>query len=114
MNTALKIVTKLPLEELWRSDGFSTASRIRWLCAEEIAALLHLGRVQFVVAEVGASLTWIPLAGCYEFWKREAQTHLAAPDARVSLDDYPGGYCYLASEWSSRGESPIIVLEKHH
>ena len=115
MDAALKVVTQLPLTLLWRDDGFTTASRIRWLTADDIASLLRDGRVQFVVADIGASLLWIPLGECYDFWKAEAQPHLAAPGSRASLDDFPDGYCYFASEWSNRdGAVPIIVCETHH
>ena len=114
MNAALKAVTQIPLTELWRDDGFSTTSRVRWLTADDIASLLRAGRVQFVVADVGVSPCWIPLVECYDFWKTEAQLHLASPESRASLDDFPDSYCYFASEWSSRDGTPIIVCERHH
>ena len=114
MDATLKVVTQLPLTELWRDDGFTTTWRVRWLTADDITSLLRAGRVQFVVADVGVSPRWIPLGECYDFWKREAQPHLAAPESRASLDDFPDGYCYFASEWSSRDGTPIIVCERHH
>ena len=114
MDATLKVVTQLPLTELWDGDGFATTSRVRWLTAEDIASLLRAGRVQFVVADVGASPRWIPLRECYDFWKSETQPHLAAPESRASLDAFPDGYCYFASEWSSRDGAPIIVCERHH
>ena len=114
MDATLKIVTQIPLVELWRDDGFTTTSRERWLAADDIASLLRVGRIQFVVADVGTPLRWISLGDCYDFWKREVQPHLAAPESKTSLDDFPGGYCYFASEWSSRDGAPIIVCERHH
>jgi len=114
MDTALKIITQMPLTELWRGDGFISSSRLRWLTAGDIATMLRAGRAQFVVADVGVSPRWIPLGECYDFWKREVQPHLAAPESCKTLDDFPEGYCYLASEWSSRDGTPIIVCEKHH
>lgn len=115
MDAALRVVTKLPLTELWREDGFTTASRVQCLAAIDIARLLRVGRVQFVVADVGVSPRWIPLADCYYFWKTDLQPHLAAPESTASLDDFPDGYCYFASEWSRRDEAaPIIVWERHH
>ena len=114
MNATLKVVTQLPLTELWHDDGFTTTSRARWLTADDITTLLRAGRVHFVVADVGLSARWIPLGECYDFWKREAQPHLAAPESHASLDDFPDGYCYFASEWSSRDGAPVIVCERHH
>lgn len=114
MDVALKVVNQMPLTELWRDDGFTTTSRIRWLTADDIASLLRGGRVQFVVADVGVSPRWIPLSECYDFWKREALPHLAAPESSTTLDDFPDGYCYFASEWSSQDGAPIIACERHH
>ena len=115
MDIALRIVTRLPLQELWRDDGFTTTLRLRWLTAEDIASLLLAGRVQFVVADIGYSPRWIPLGDCYDFWKSEAQLHLAAPETNSSLNDFPDGYCYFASEWNSPlGITPIVVFEKSH
>jgi len=115
MNTALKVVTQLPLTELWRDSKLMTTSCIRPLTAEDIAVLLRVGPVQFVVADVGSPLRWIPLGECYEFWKMEVKPHLAAPVSQASLDDFPDNYFYFASEWSGdNGTTPIIVCEKHH
>ena len=72
MDIKLKIVTRLPLTELWRDDGFTTSSRGRFLTKDEIADLLRAGSVQVVVADVGLALHWSQLHECYEFWKREA------------------------------------------
>jgi hypothetical protein len=108
-------ITKLPLAELWREDGFTTTSRARSLTEDDIKGLLGVGPVQFVVADVGASPRWIPLGECYDFWKTEAQPHLAAPESKVYLDDFPDGYCYFASEWRTQdGAAPIVVCERHH
>lgn len=115
MDAALRIVTRLPLQELWREDGFTTPARGRWLAPEDIRGLLRLGRVQFVVVDLGHSPRWIPIQECYEFWKNDAQTHLASPDAELCLEDCPDGYFYIASEWSDRDAgAPIVVLEKSH
>jgi hypothetical protein len=115
MNAALKIVTRLPLQELWRNDGFATTSQIRSLKAEEIVGLLRVGRVQFVIADVGTLPQWITPAEGYDFWKSEAEPHFADPELRVNLDKFPGGYCYFASEWSSDDKTiPVVVCEKHH
>lgn len=115
MDTKLKIVTRLPLQELWRDDGFTTTARGRSLTKDEIIDLLRAGFVQFVVADVGFPLRWIHLHDCHEFWKDEVKPHLAADSAVVILDEFPGGYCYRASEWNGgAGAAPIVVLEKSH
>jgi hypothetical protein len=114
MDAKLKIVTHLPLRELHRDDGFTTTSRGRALSKDVITNLLRAGPVQFVVADVGTSPRWIPLHECHQFWKDEVQPHLAA-DAKIVLDEFPVGYCYLASAWdNATGEAPIVVLETSH
>ena len=114
MDTALKIVTHLPLRELWRDDGFSTTLRCGSLTEDDITGLLRAGPVEFVVVDVGFAPRWIPLRDCYQFWKTEGKPHVAA-DARAVLDKFPDSYCYFASQWDG-GEptAPIVVLEKHH
>lgn len=115
MDIRLKKVTRLPLDELWRDDGFTTISRGRDLSIDNIASLLRAGKVQFVVADVGAPPRWIPVEECYNFWKTEGKPHLAAPQGKVFLRDFPDEYCYFASEWNEPGVAlPIVVCEKSH
>ena len=77
MDAALKIVTHLPLRELWRDDGLNTTARIRSLTEDDIRSLLRSGNIQFVVVNVGASPCWIRPSECFQFWRNEAQPHLA-------------------------------------
>ncbi len=136
MDANLRIVTHLPLRELWRDDGFSTTTRGKSLTDEDVRQVLKSGPVQFVIVVVGAAPRWIPASECFQFWKNEAKPHLATgartsldefPDgyneakphlatgARTSLDEFPDGYCYFASRWEGRQpEAPIVVLEKQH
>ena len=114
MDAALRIVTHLPLQELWGDNGFTTTSRGRWLSHDDIAISLRAGPVQFVVVDIGVSPGWIPVNDCYEFWNREAKAHLAPPGETAQLDEFPDCYCYFASEWQTGTEHPIVVLEKHH
>ena len=67
MDNAYKVVTHLPLAELWRDDGFT---RVRWLTAEDIAGLLRVGRVQFVVADVGARFAGFHSVGATIFGRK--------------------------------------------
>ena len=113
MDPKLRIVTRLPLEELWRETGVVTASRGRFLTKDDIAALLRNGLVQFVVADLGNSLQWIGLQDCYPFWKNEVKPHIAGE--RAVLEEFPGEYCYFAWKWDTATEAaPIVVLEKSH
>ena len=114
MNANLRIVTRLPLRELWRDDGFSTTTRGKSLTAEDVRQFLASGPVQFVVVDVGAAPRWIPASESFRFWRNEAKPHLASRTG-ACLDDLPGGYSYFASQWQGREpEAPIVVLEKQH
>jgi hypothetical protein len=108
-----RIIVAMPLTELWNDAGPVPARRGRWLEREDIRGLLRAGPVRFVVANVGHKLRWAPPSECYAFWKAEVRGHLCAGDA-IRLEDYPGHYCYAASEWHLDSGAVAIVLEMHH
>lgn len=109
-----RIVSQMPLRELWDERGVVSVKELRQLNASDIAELLRAGAVHFVVADVGSTLKWIPLEGCYRFWKSEVKDHLADPAAANYLENFPGEYCYFASEWESGGGEPIVLLTMSH
>ena len=114
VDAKLRIVTHLPLRELWQDDGLKTTARIRSLTEDDIRSLRRSGKIQFVVVDVGAVARWIQPNKCFQFWKNEAQPHLAR-EARVILEELPDRYCYFASQWDGGDPaSPIVVLEKQH
>jgi hypothetical protein len=113
MDAHLRVVTQLPLRELWRDDGFSTTTRGKSLTFEDVREFLASGTVQFVVADVGVAPRWIPASECFDFWKDEVKPHLAS-GTKAALDGFPGGYCYFASQWGEGTTAPIVLLEKHH
>lgn len=107
-----KVVTRLPLSELWNEEGTHHALRLRDLTFEELRKLLNSGPVKFVIADIGSPFLWIPVSDCYDFWKSDVQKHLI--NGNASLEDFAGNYCYFASEWKIDGEPPIVVLPKSH
>ena len=115
MRADQRIVTRLPLDELWDEQGTVPARNVGALGRAEITELLRLGRVAFVVADVGLRLMWIPLEECYGFWKAEVRPRLVEPRVQnFVLEDFPGEYCYLASEWRVAQGDRVVVLEKCH
>jgi hypothetical protein len=67
------------------------------------------------VAGLDKPLLWIPPTDCFEFWRVEVKPHLAAPDSRVPLETFPGGYLYFASSWDRIDSgAQIVLLERHH
>src|SRR5438876_10195234 len=93
-----RVVTTLPLSELSDVTGPVPARRGRRLGTPEITQLLRAGPVQFVVANLGP-LRWVPIAEAYSFWKAEVKPRVVRAEAeKFSHEDYPGAYCYVASE----------------
>jgi hypothetical protein len=109
----IKIVTRLPLVELSNNSGQVIAEIRGDLVATDIVNLLRFGPVQFVIANVGDPLRWIPLTDCFCFWKSEVRPHLAN-SSNVTLDEFPDEYCYFAQEWSTDSGPPIVVLSMSH
>jgi hypothetical protein len=103
-----RLATRLPLAELWDDAGPVAATRLRGLTTADIRELLRAGPVRFVVADVGHPLRWIPVGDRFRFWKEEVKPRVAkAP--RWRLEDFPGEYCYSASEWTSAEGPPVVV-----
>src|SRR5262245_52101336 len=114
MNRCDRVVTRMPIEQLWTDDGEMPDTRGSQLKREAVRELLRRGPVQFVVADIGERLRWIPPHECYAFWKAEVAAHLAETES-FDLDDFPEGRVYVASEWfGSEGKPPLILLEMHH
>ncbi len=113
MDANLRVVTQLPLRELWRGDGFSTTARGKSLTHDDVRECLASGPVQFVIVDVGRAPRWIPTSECFDFWKQEAKPHLAS-GVKASVDQFPGAYCYFASKWEGETTEPIVLLEKSH
>jgi hypothetical protein len=108
-----KIITQIPLTELWDEGGTVTDQRVRNLDVSHITELLRTAAVQFVVADCGLKLKWIPTQQRLEFWKT-VQPHIAEPGKPIYLKQFPDEIAYSASEWRGlAGECPVL-LEKHH
>lgn len=116
MQSDQRIVTQIPLTELWDASGVLPLERGGDVGSGQIADLLRSGPVQFVLADLGKPLSWVPLDDCYRFWKGDWKLHLIEPDAwdHVVLEDYPGEYGYRGTEWRRGSERGVIVLEKLH
>jgi hypothetical protein len=79
-----------------------------------VRELLKLGPVQFVMVDVGHKPEWISEADCYTCWRMRLSGNIADPSQPAYLDDFPGGYFYFASLWSTADGSRIVVLERQH
>jgi hypothetical protein len=114
MKPELRHVSQMPLVELWNERGVIAAEKVRELGSSEIVSMLRTGKVRLVVADIGHHLQWVSAERCYEFWKSEVKMRVAQPDANIFLEDFPGEYCYFASEWKPEVGEPIVLLAKCH
>ena len=113
MDITQRIVTRLPLQELWNDQGSSSKHRIRDLSLDDLQVMLSSGTVQFVVVNVGHRPQWLSKKDCYRLWKSTIRPHLAEPTSKVFLEDFLGEYYYRAFEWLFDSEN-IVVLEEQH
>lgn len=115
MDVAYKVVTHLPLDALWDENGAILSVRRRYLTKNDVARLLRAGPLQFVVADVGRALCWIPVVDRFKFWKTEAKLHFAEPGFDVVFEKVKDHYGYFASEWNGTAGSPtVVLLEMRH
>jgi hypothetical protein len=115
MDPRKRIVAGFPLTELWTQDGRVDAVRLRAVGRDDVAGLLRAGIVQFVRANVASPLEWIDERERFGFWTSEVRDRIVHPaQPSFQLEDYPGEYCYLASEWRAEGRPPIVLLERYH
>jgi len=113
MDPSLRVVIRIPMSDLWDSEGNLTTTKRRTLVASDVVAMLRQGLVRFVVAECGGSLRWIPPSHCYDFWKTELKPRIVETQT-FDQADFPGAYCYVASEWDDGQPSPLVLLEMYH
>ena len=109
-----RIVTAIPLEDIWTDEEQIEASRERYLTPTDLTNMLRTHPVEFIVADVGAPLKRISVDKCYEFWESEVKRHLLNPHGKADVSKFPDEYGYFASEWSGQIEVPIVLLEKIH
>jgi WD40 repeat protein len=92
MRPDLRIVTKLPLAELWDDHGTVTGGRVRALRQNNLVELLRSGPVQFVVADCGSNLEWIPMDERFAFWKKiQRQIADLDPHQPIRLEQFRTG-----------------------
>lgn len=108
-----RIVTKLPLAELWDERGTLTDGRVRNLDQNNLAELLRARPIPFVIADVGKKLVWIPTQDRFDFWKT-VRPQIGDSSGPIYLEQFRSKTAYTASEWRGRTGESLIVLEKHH
>jgi hypothetical protein len=115
MDPSHRVVTETPLTELWNESGRIEAARSRVIGEPVIVRLLAQTQCRFVIADPGLPLRWVPAHERFAFWKTEVKPRLVPADVTAfHPEEYPGGYCYVATEWLGSAGPEAILLEKHH
>ncbi len=113
MKFSKKIVSQTPLRRLWTDAGEVNACRQRYLNRAGLRALVAQQALTFVIATIGNKLQWIHEDSCYDFWNADVERHIPEED-EFSLEDFPGHYTYVASEWLDDTGKRLILLETYH
>lgn len=108
-----RIVTRIPLKELWDDNGTVDAKRIRSLDQKEIAEPLRVAEPRFAVADCGVKLRWLDSQQRLDFWK-SVRSHIADPNEPFYLSNFPDEVAYFASEWRLQNGACVVLLEAHH
>jgi hypothetical protein len=120
MDPLHRVVTQIPLSELWTIRGPFAATRVRSVGPSDLAVDLHsrpiLRKTRFVVADVGRPLEWLDPIGIVAFLRDHIPGRIVDPSAPgFRLNDFPGQFCFVVSEWAEQdSDSPIYVFERHH
>jgi hypothetical protein len=69
--------------------------------------------VQFIVADCGMKLNWVPLHSRFEFWKT-VRPQIADPSQPIYLKQFRNETAYIASQWRGNTEECLVLLETHH
>lgn len=113
MKFSKKIVSQTPIKRLWTDAGEVNASRQKYLNRAELKELVAQQPLTFVIATIGSKLSWIHEDACYDFWNTDVEKHIPEEE-EFSLEDFPGHYAYVPSEWIDESGKRIILLETHH
>jgi hypothetical protein len=117
MNPDLRVVTQIPIHELWDGSGVLEYTRGRALDRSEIGDLLRTADLRLVVADVGSPLRWVSGEAVFEFWKSEAKPRIVSPamaSTGFRLKDFPGESAYIATQWEAAARPPLVLLEHYH
>lgn len=114
MDLTNKIVTKIPITELWNSELVIATNRNQYLLTQDVNELLKILPFQFVIADVGLHLKWINKEKCFNFWKTVAKNHIVDNIKKIELAICPDNYAFIASKWITDQQDIIVLLEKLH
>jgi len=115
MDPANRVVTKLALQELWDNTTNLGLQRGASLGIAEVLASLKAIGPRVALADVGKPLEWLRTPSERKWGFKELSSHLVPPSRRdFRLEEFPGGYAFVATIWEAEGLEPVLLLEKYH
>lgn len=114
-SVAPRTIASLPLRSLARDGVALDGQRGRQLGEIDIRDHLRVPTVPFAIADIGLPLAWFDADARFDLWKNEIRERLVAPQTpHFYLSDFPGEYCYVATEWLHQARTLCVLFEKHH
>jgi DNA-binding helix-hairpin-helix protein with protein kinase domain len=114
MKLEQRIVTKIPLEELWTETENLPHQRREYLTERQVQDLLLQGNVAIVIASCGLKPSWIMPQSAFSKFKNEIKGHIVNDFDRIVLEEYEDEWCYLASLWTDTQDRKVLLLETLH
>jgi hypothetical protein len=114
MTQAQRIVTKIPLDELWTDSSTLAYERQEYLTERQVQELILQGDLALAEASCGLKLSWISPDSALEFFKKQIKGHVIDDPDRIILEEYEDHWCYLASLWRDAEGQKLILLETYH
>jgi hypothetical protein len=114
MTQAQRIVTKIPLDELWNDSAMLTYERQEYLTERQVQELVSKGEIAVAEASCGLKLSWVSPNSTLEFFKKQVKGHVVNDPDRIILADFEDEWCYLASLWGDAEGRKVILLETYH
>jgi hypothetical protein len=116
VDPALRIVTRLPLDEIWNDDGPLHARKGELVGSAGIRQFLRIENGAVVEAMIGERMVWHLGEARFKFWKDILRPHLVEPgdatEGFVRDDEDP--LAFIVYEWFVGEGERVLVAEGSH
>jgi len=109
-----RIVTNLPIDELWTDSAILEYERKEYLTERQVQEIILQGKIAVVEASCGLKLSWVSPDQTLDFFKSKVKGHVADDPKIISLADFESNWCYLPSKWVNLDGQEVILLETYH
>jgi hypothetical protein len=110
----VKKVDEIPIRSLMTLAGKPAKLISRGLDIEGVRARLRSPLIEILVADVGLPFESVSSNDRFEFFKGEVVHRICTDYTHIDICRYPGGYCYVVSEWSGPSGEKMLLFEMYH